>query len=153
MALWLRRGSLQGSYYFDLLVIVLCESGSIGHLHHDHGSYLDHGGQVDDDHGGQVDDHQGGSLDQDEVVQVFSGEETVLVLLNFLPKPAMVVYNAYTAESVSFFLACLFVCSFWCLFIITTIFYPVFVITIVVFNPTNHFLVVLNYLSITSWLF
>ena len=37
------------------------------------------------------------------MVQVASGEETALVLLNFLPKPVMVVYNAYTqSESVDF---------------------------------------------------
>ena len=37
------------------------------------------------------------------MVQVASGEETALVLLNFLPKPVMVVYNAYTqSESVYF---------------------------------------------------
>ena len=97
---------------------MLCESGSTGHLHHDHGSYVDlvHGCHLVMiiDHGGDLDHDYGGSLDQDEVVQVFSGEETVLVLLNFLPKPAMVVYNSYTAESVSYFLAC--ICLFVCLF-------------------------------------
>ena len=79
---------------------MLWKSGSIGHLYHDHGGHADHddvhGSHLDDHHGGHLDADHGGSLDQDDVVQVISGEETPLVLFNFLPKPAMLVYNAYT---------------------------------------------------------
>ena len=58
------------------------------------------------DHMGNLDCDHGDSLDHDDAGQVISGEETGLVLLNFIPKPAMVVYNAYT-QSVYF---CLFLC-------------------------------------------
>ena len=58
------------------------------------------------DHMGNLDCEHGDSLDHDDAGQVISGEENGLVLLNFIPKPAMVLYNAYT-QSVNF---CLFLC-------------------------------------------
>ena len=57
-------------------------------------------------HMGNLDCEHGDSLDHDDAGQVISGEENGLVLLNFIPKPAMVVYKAYT-QSVRF---CRFLC-------------------------------------------
>ena len=59
---------------------------------------------------------------------------------------------------VSFFLSFLLVCLFVCLFFLVFVHHHHNLLSRLChhnsgFNPTNHFLVVLNYLSITSWLF
>ena len=67
------------------------------------------------DHMGNLDIDHGDSLGHDDAGQVISGEETALVLLNFIPKPAMVVYKAYT-QSVDFCFFLGFILTFVCVF-------------------------------------
>ena len=100
-------------------------------------------GNLDCDHG-----------DHDDAGQVISGEENGLVLLNFIPKPAMVVYNAYT-QSVYFclFLFC-FILKFVCVFVCFSVclFVCLFVSILINVSATNDnvILIISNLFSLFS---